>query len=107
VHNFLTRILPAAVVATGLLISVPAADAAGKHKGSKESKIIARIALGDKRPAKVKAAKAKKPKKAKISQVVNCQNTDLVPAADNLGLVRDAILCLHNQVRAQLGLPAL
>jgi uncharacterized protein YkwD len=105
VHNILTRIQPAAVVATGLLFSAPAAGAASNHQGTKESKIIAKIALGDKRPAKAK--KAKRSKKAKISQVVNCQNTNLVPAADNLNLVRDAILCLHNQVRAQLGLPAL
>ena len=36
-----------------------------------------------------------------------CTNTDLVPTAQNVELVRAAILCLHNQVRAQLALPAL
>jgi uncharacterized protein YkwD len=36
-----------------------------------------------------------------------CVDADLEPAADNLHRVRAAILCLHNQVRAQNGLPAL
>jgi uncharacterized protein YkwD len=36
-----------------------------------------------------------------------CADADLQPAADNLGRVRAAILCLHNQVRARKGLPAL
>ena len=36
-----------------------------------------------------------------------CADTDLRPAADNLPRVRAAILCLHNQVRARKGLPAL
>jgi uncharacterized protein YkwD len=32
---------------------------------------------------------------------VQCANTDLVPDASNLELFRAALLCLHNQVRAQ------
>jgi uncharacterized protein YkwD len=36
-----------------------------------------------------------------------CANTDLLPTAENIELVRAALLCLHNQVRAQHGLPAL
>jgi len=37
----------------------------------------------------------------------DCADADLEPAADNLGRVRTAILCLHNQTRAQHRLPAL
>ena len=88
-----TRIVPVAAVAAGLLLAAPAADAtAGKKKGKM---VTAKIALGDKRPARAKTS------------AVPCQNTDLVPTADNLELVRAAILCLHNQVRAAKGLPAL
>jgi uncharacterized protein YkwD len=100
-RNLITRFLPVAAVAAGLLVAAPAADA----KGSKKDKpVIAKIALGDKR-AKKSRASAKKPK-AKTSQVA-CQNTDVLPTAENLDLVRAAILCLHNQIRAQNNLPPL
>lgn len=36
-----------------------------------------------------------------------CPDADLEPAGDNLGRVRAAILCLHNQIRAGHDLPAL
>jgi uncharacterized protein YkwD len=82
---------------------------AGAAKGREKGKpVAAKIALGDKRvkaPAKAKKKKAKKPS-AKTSQVA-CSNTELLPTAENLDLVRAAILCLHNQVRAENGLPAL
>jgi uncharacterized protein YkwD len=90
----LSRILPVAAIAAGLLVSAPAADA-GKKKTVK-----ATIALGDKRPVKTV-------KKIKARAAAPCVNTDIVPAADNLDLVRAAILCLHNQIRTQNGLPTL
>jgi uncharacterized protein YkwD len=94
----LTRILSVAAIAAGLLVAAPAADA------KKDKKIVATIALGDKRAKKAKASA----KKAKTSQTLApCQNTDVMPAADNLELIRSAILCLHNQVRAEKGLPLL
>ena len=34
-------------------------------------------------------------------------NTDVMPTADTLEVVRAAILCLHNQIRAEKGLPLL
>jgi uncharacterized protein YkwD len=37
----------------------------------------------------------------------DCANQDLVPTAANLVAFRAAIVCLHNQVRARYGLPAL
>ena len=36
-----------------------------------------------------------------------CQNTDVMPAPGNEAVVRAAILCLHNQIRAGRGLPLL
>ncbi len=63
--HFLTRILPAATVTAGLLFAAPAADAAGKKKP-----VTATIALGDKRPKRAHAA------------VAPCQNTDVLPSAE-------------------------
>ena len=37
----------------------------------------------------------------------DCANTDVMPTAQNLELVRAAVLCLHNQVRLQQGLTRL
>jgi len=110
------RVLPAAAVMVGLLVAAPVAHAA--------SDPVATIALGDKRPtvleakktkakAKKKAAKKKKAankKKttAKKSQApVSCQDVDVLPVGGNLDAVADAILCLHNQIRAKQGLPLL
>src|SRR5690349_8660227 len=95
VHKLLTRLLPVAVVGAGLLVASPAADAA--HKAKKDP--IATIALGDKRPATLKkarahAARAKAKTKAKAqTSAVQCANTDVAPTADNLSVVAAAILC--------------
>jgi uncharacterized protein YkwD len=43
--------------------------------------------------------------RAKATQ--ECVDVDLEPAADNLGRIRDAILCLHNKIRAEHDLPLL
>ena len=37
----------------------------------------------------------------------DCPDADLDPTADNLGRIRTAILCMHNEIRAQRGLPRL
>jgi uncharacterized protein YkwD len=101
-RSLIARILPVAAISAGMLVASPAVEA----KGSKSDKpVIAKIALGDQR-AKKHRASAKKPK-AKTSQNVVCQNTDVLPTNENLELVRDAILCLHNQVRVQHNLPLL
>ena len=107
-HKIFTRIVPAAAVAAGLVIASPAsADAAAsKTKGGKATKTVtAKIALGDKRPAKAKASKAKK--KVTARTTVACSNTTITPDAANLEVVRVTLLCLHNQIRAQAGLPLL
>jgi len=107
-HKIFTRIVPAGAVAAGLVFASPAsADAApSKTKGGKATKTVAaEIALGDKRPVKAKASKAKK--KVTARATVACSNTTITPDAANLEVVRVTLLCLHNQIRAQAGLPLL
>jgi len=107
--QIVTRFIPAAAVTAGLVFAAPAsADAAAtKTKGTTKSKTIkAKIALGDKRPVKAKAAKTKTKVKAKAS-AAPCVNTTITPDNTNLELVRVALLCLHNQIRVQAGLPTL
>jgi uncharacterized protein YkwD len=41
------------------------------------------------------------------SRKAPCANTDLVPDAGNVAVVRAAVLCLHNRERTARGLPAL
>jgi uncharacterized protein YkwD len=54
-------------------------------------------------------AEGKKPRKhaapAKVTK--DCPDADVEPASDDLRRIRAAILCLHNQIRAQHKLPAL
>jgi uncharacterized protein YkwD len=49
--------------------------------------------------------KAVKAPAAKV--VADCPDADLEPAGSNLGRIRAAILCLHNQIRAEHHLPLL
>jgi uncharacterized protein YkwD len=53
-------------------------------------------------PATGTAAKRPKARAASV-----CTNTDLMPAAGNLPVIRAAVLCLHNKERAQRGLAPL
>jgi uncharacterized protein YkwD len=98
--KLLSRILPAAVAVA--LLAVPAAAEAQHGKPIK-----ATIALGDKRPSKAAKKKAHKKHRVKASAAQACANSDVLPTADNLALVRAAVLCLHNQTRAAQGLPLL
>ena len=54
-------------------------------------------------------ADAKRPSKAKLRSIATqtCADADLEPAAGNLKRIREAILCLHNKVRAQNGVAPL
>ena len=94
----LSRILPVAAITASLLVAAPAADAGKK----KDKSVTAKIALGDKRPVKARATKVKATKAA-----APCENTTVLPSAENLEVVRAAILCLHNQIRAENDLPTL
>jgi uncharacterized protein YkwD len=88
--KFLTRILPITAVAASLLVAPAAAHATVKGG------VKATVALGDKRPAR-----------ATVAASAPCANTDVIPTPDTVEVVRAAILCLHNQVRAQAHLPLL
>ena len=70
---------------------VPAAHA-GPAKGVKRPQVRAHIALGTSSPARA---------------TQECANTGLAPDGGNVEVVRAAILCLHNQIRAERGLPLL
>jgi uncharacterized protein YkwD len=85
------RHLITAAVTAALLVAPAAAH--GKTSPHRRG-VKATVALGDKRPPRAHAAQT-------------CANTDVMPTADNLDLIRAAVLCLHNQIRAQKGLPAL
>jgi len=95
------KALTTAALIAGLFIAAPAAQAAHKR----DTKVKATVALGAKRTVKLSPAK-RKPVKATVA-AVPCANTDVIPSAENLELVRAAILCLHNQIRVQAGLPSL
>lgn len=84
----------------------------------------AKIAVGAKKKAVKKKAKvAKKAKRVRRASApatitrpasapapaapATCADTELLPDAGNLHLIRAALVCLHNQVRAQHGIGAL
>jgi uncharacterized protein YkwD len=105
------------LLAVTLATMVAAGPAAAKTKGP-----TAKIAVGAKKKAtRKKAAKKKKkavkraaakssvraPQPAAPAAPAACANTDLAPDAANLELIRAALICLHNQVRAQNGLVTL
>jgi len=80
------------LLCAGLL--VPATSQAGPAKGvARPAKPLrAHIALGG--------------PEARAAQE-SCANADLAPTGDNEGAIRSAILCLHNQIRAERRLPML
>jgi uncharacterized protein YkwD len=71
--------------------------------------IIAVLAVALLAPTAATAEGKKKhhraPAPARFTQ--DCPDADLEPAGDNQGRIRAAILCLHNQIRAEHGLPRL
>jgi uncharacterized protein YkwD len=81
------------LLCAGLLL--PAATShAGPAKGVKRaaSPVKAHIALGGGTPARA---------------TQECANADVSPDGGNVDVVRAAILCLHNEIRAERGLPLL
>ncbi len=85
------RLFVAAVFAVVLVAPTAASAAAGPPKGLTPK---ATMAVG-KRPA------------PKATAALACTNTDVLPTAQNIELISDAVLCLHNQIRAQRGLSLL
>jgi uncharacterized protein YkwD len=77
----------------GLLVPT-ATSHAGPAKGVKrDASVRAHIALGASGPARASQEE--------------CADADIAPDAGNVDEVRAAILCLHNQIRAERGLPLL
>ena len=93
----LARVL-LAVAVLAACSAAPAQAASHKTRAHKH-----RVAKKKKRVAKKATVKAV----VAPAAPVQCANTDVVPAADNLDVVRAALECLHNQVRAQNGLATL
>src|ERR1044072_2371449 len=90
-HSF-RRAAALTLLCAGLL--VPAATShAGPAKGVDRTSVRAHIALGGSPAARAPPA--------------GRANPDIPPAPASGGLVRAAILCLHNQIRADRGLPLL
>jgi uncharacterized protein YkwD len=87
------HLITAAVTAAALVVAPAVAH--GKTTPQHKKGPKASIALGDKRKATARAS------------VITCSNTDVMPTADNVELVRAAVLCLHNQIRQQHNLPLL
>jgi uncharacterized protein YkwD len=70
--------------------------------------LIALVAAALLAPAtSVAEGKKKHHKPAAAKTVAECADADLDPDASNLGRIRTAILCLHNQIRAEHALPLL
>ena len=58
-------------------------------------------------PATTVAEGKKKKAPAPAAAAVECVDADLEASSENLGRIRAAILCLHNQIRAEHDLPGL
>ena len=107
-HKIFTRILPAAAVAAGLVFASPAsADAAATKTKTDEGVQDGHRQDRPRRQASAKAKAAKAKKKVTAKATVACSNTTITPDAANLEVVRVTLLCLHNQIRANAGLPLL
>jgi uncharacterized protein YkwD len=89
--KLLRRTAALALLSAGLLPAAVSNAAPAKGVVRSQGEVRARVALGT--------------PPARAAQ--ECANADVMPSADNVGVVRQAILCLHNELRAERGLPAL
>ena len=69
--------------------------------------VLAAALLAAAVPATADARGRHHPRTAIARAAQHCANADLAPAPGNLAAVRAAILCLHNEIRAQHGLSRL
>jgi uncharacterized protein YkwD len=82
-------------LASLILLVVPATSQARTHA----AKRVVGVEVAPKKQAAFARTTASAP--------AECANADLVPDAGNLEQIRAAIICLHNKVRAERGLPSL
>jgi uncharacterized protein YkwD len=96
-HRF--RLAAAVALFCAALLVPTASSSAGELRASMgpvKGSVRAHTAVG---------SRVFKPVRARVAQ--ECANSDVEPSADNEAVVRAAILCLHNQIRVERGLPAL
>ena len=82
-----------------LLAAALLLPAATSHAGSTKG-----VWLAPKRQASANIALGSAPARAAQQ---GCENADITPTDANEPAVREAVLCLHNEIRAERGLPAL
>jgi uncharacterized protein YkwD len=90
----------------GAALLLPAATTTAKtpdHGARARHAVLAHVSLGPTGRFAKQAARAR----ARAHAAQDCANADVTPNGSNGGDIRDAILCLHNQIRAQRGLPLL
>lgn len=90
----LRKVIPS--IAALLALAVPASADAGYMAQRVPIAHIGPAAHGNGHLARARSARSR-----------DCADADLVPAPGDLARIRAAVLCLHNQVRADHGLPAL
>ena len=84
------------------LLLVPASAPAAKRNSVRATVSLGYTKLG----LPTHRARARRAPRARIAQQA-CANANVVPAAGNMDVIRDAILCLHNRIRADRDLPLL
>jgi uncharacterized protein YkwD len=88
---------------TALALVIIAVPATAQARGYKAHRVAeAEISVGAERAMLASAKTA-----ARAAAPAECANADLAPASDNLHLIRAAVICLHNEVRAKNGLSSL
>jgi uncharacterized protein YkwD len=95
---------PTAKIALGAKKKATTKKTAAKKRAAK--KLAAKKLAAKRAAAKVSAAPGA-PQPAAPAAPAACANTDLAPDAANLELIRAALVCLHNLLRAQNGLVTL
>jgi uncharacterized protein YkwD len=100
---------PIAKIALGDKRKAATKKAAKKKLAAKKlaAKKLAVKKLAAKRAAARSSVAKRTPQPSAPAAPAECANTDLAPDAANLELIRAALICLHNQVRAQNGLVTL
>ena len=103
-RTFISRILPVAAITAGLPSPLPPA----RPRPGQDEAGHGDAALGDKRREKTRLPPASQTEGEDRRRARPCARTPtLLPSAENVELVRAAILCLHNQIpQAEKGLPS-
>jgi len=100
IRTFIFSLLCAALLLPAVASAATPVKRLRADSHAKQQRVLkARIALGH------RGTVAKRPAARATQQ--GCGNADLQPAAGNLGEIRAAIICLHNEIRERHDLPLL